>query len=246
MKLSMRATQTARKAESDRSQEGIVLPPAVVPPLEEAGQRWKRRIAWSCIGLLLATGCGGPADEALSAEDFPFERAAGEVLGQALTDAIPGGGMIVLLMREDPDDALWVRQEAFVAGFSETALRFLPQQVGPNLSRAGARKDEIEKRVVAQGWPAGEYFNWVQTARGAAAIVSLVEFPSGIKARDLSGLPPLFVFSSTGVESIRRLVSEGAIHTAIVPREGADEKATAPKNAPAAKIVDVRYETLTK
>lgn len=81
---------------------------------------------------------------------------------------------------------------------------------------------------------------------GVVAIVSMVEFPSDITSGALAKLPPLLVYSTTSVDHVRGLASEGAIHTAILPRDGVDPDAASPHRAPAAEIVDELFETLTR
>ena len=130
-----------------------------------------------------------------------------------------------------------------MAGLTDMTGNFLPLFVGPNLSKTGAQKQEIERRVAAQGWPRRPFLKWCKADPEATAIVSLIDFPSTIKAKDLLRLPPLFVYSTNSVEKVRELVSAGKIRAAIVPREGTDDGTA---KGTAAEIVAKRYEILKK
>lgn len=202
-------------------------------------------VCYALIAVAFTCGCGGGGD-VVSAGSFPFERAAGEALGQEITAALPDGGLLLVLMREDLDHEGWLRQEALLNGLRYGAGNFLPQNIGPNLRGAGAKKLEIEQQVAAGGWPSRQYVKWCRANRSAVAVASLVEFPSDIKAGDLSGVPPLFVFSTHSADTLRGLVEQGAVRAAIVPRADADLSAGPPRNASPAEVTAVRYEILAR
>ena len=202
-----------------------------------------RGIAVAVVCLLVA-GCG--ARDTYEEYDDKFERAIGQLLGERVAAESPGEGRVVVVLRRGGDEFQPLRNEAFLAGLNaglSSGIYFL-HDVGPDLSVVQPEYQDAVAQALNQGWPPRAFLNWCRVDPRAVAVVSFVEFPPGIRASALSRLPPLFIFSTTTGEEVRRLASEGAFRVAIVPRPG-DENAGGPsRKAPAAEIVAARYDVV--
>lgn len=209
---------------------------AISPPL-----RCGMLLSILSAAMLVGSGCGG---KKAAAYDDQVERAIGQVLGEQVAAAAPDGGKVVVLMQRGGGDVEDQRNRAYrdglTAGLGSGA--FSMEEAGPDLAEMKSEHQMIVVQAMTRGWPAVAYLGWCSVDPEAVAVISFIEFPSGLNPRSLAKMPPLFVFSTTGADTLRRLVDQGAVRYAIVPDR--TEKPPPSAKASAHDVVISRYECL--
>ena len=203
-----------------------------------------RRAGLLFASLAVSLGAGGCGGKSPTGEIDRVAESIGTVLGQQVAEAVPDGGKILVLLQRGGGAVEDLRNEAYRQGLRSGlgSNLFQLEEAGPDLKEIRPEHQMTVMQAVTQGWPAMAYLGWSQVDPQAVAVVSFIEFPSSINPRSLAKLPPLFVYSTTGSDTLRVLVQAGTVRYAIIP--GRATGVELPDQATAAEVVAASYECL--
>lgn len=195
-------------------------------------------LGFVALSAAFLVGCGKKAGSDFKLQKY--EEVGGYKLGEAVMDAIPDPGLIVVLRApsevKDQDDPTAGR----FRGLQDALPGYTFAHAGPDPVGFGAPSDDFH--VFSSGDLADQIVDFTKQQDKPVAVVSLLfEFPA--LGKKWSGdMPPIFGFTAGPSQEWARAMNSGWLKALVRPKQGASSQDIPPKGASTDEAFAKRFE----